>query len=333
MQFIKELILQLQNFSTMKKQYKFFLWFLMFAFIGSKALAQSTAPDSLTFDSGFYPFTIHIDSGSLWQIGEPQKSVFNHAHHGSKALLTDTLNTYPANDTSRFTMIIPSPYISTCASALTFSHKYDMDTQGDQGYIEASYDGGNSWLMLKDTMGNSDFNGPYFFTWNWDYQEDTVWTHPHNIIINGSSKGWITSGFYWQWWVPVKSDTIIINPDSLMLRFTFISDSINKNKDGWMIDDISVWAQTDCSGINENSADFAFDVFPNPARNNVNLSFAEPMPEINIEVINSKGQVVLSENFQNQSLLKLDLSKQTKGLYFIKVNNENRQVVRKVMVE
>lgn len=305
----------------------------MFVITCSQSLAQSSNPDSLTFEAGFYPFTIHIDSGSLWQTGRPQKTVFNHAHHGNKAILTDTMHSFPANDTSQFVLTIPHAYVSTCGSVLTFSHKYDMDTQGDKGYIEASYDGGSSWLMLKDTMGNSDFWGLYFFSWNWDYHEDTLWTHPHPTFINGSSKGWITSGFYWRWWIPEKSDTIIINPDSLMLRFTFISDSINKNKDGWMIDDISLWAETGCSGIEENTSEISVSVFPNPSAGLVNLSFAAPIPELNVEIINANGQTILSQKFTDQNSVTLDLSTQAKGLYFIKINNGSRQVVRKVVVE
>ena len=55
-----------------------------------------------------YKKYFYIDSGNvnnIWQIGKPQKSVFNAAHSAPNALLTDTVNHYPVNDTSSVTML------------------------------------------------------------------------------------------------------------------------------------------------------------------------------------------------------------------------------------
>jgi hypothetical protein len=290
-------------------------------------------PDSITFETSIPSGMIRIESGSLWQIGSPHKTFFNSAHHGTEAIVTDTLNSYPPNDTSRFILTLYPPYISTCGTVLTFSHKYDMDTLGDMGIIEASYDGGNSWLTLKDTMHSPGGWTTFFFNWNWDYHETSGMVNPHDTIINGKSDGWIQSGFYWRWWIPVKSDTIIINPDSLMLRFTFISDSIIKNKEGWMIDDLSLWYETLCSGIAENSTDGSVSLFPNPTEGIINLSFSEAVEATEVEVLNSFGQVIMRKDMNFQPSNRLDLSGQAKGLYFIRLQTGSGVEVRKVILE
>lgn len=39
---------------------------------------------------------------NIWQIGSPHKQVFNLGYSSDNAIVTDTLNSYPMNDTSSF---------------------------------------------------------------------------------------------------------------------------------------------------------------------------------------------------------------------------------------
>ncbi len=62
----------------------------------------------------FYPLKIQIDTsqqGNIWQIGRPQKILFNLAFSIPNAIVTDTLNTYPINDTSSFQYAADSPQV------------------------------------------------------------------------------------------------------------------------------------------------------------------------------------------------------------------------------
>ena len=96
---------------------------------------QAKAQDTITFEVPSTDIFINPDSGNLWQIGKPHKVFFSSAHHGSKAIITDTLNTYPPNDTSSFIYTIHKPLIKTCVTCMSFSQKYDLDTLGDKGII------------------------------------------------------------------------------------------------------------------------------------------------------------------------------------------------------
>ncbi|NRA92960.1 MAG: T9SS type A sorting domain-containing protein [Psychroserpens sp.] len=72
---------------------------------------------------------------------------------------------------------------------------------------------------------------------------------------------------------------------------------------------------------NSTSAYLSFNVFPNPANNilyinsNISRSFQ-------IEILNTLGQTILSQNYNNSSIT-IDLSFFSKGLYFLKINSED----------
>lgn len=305
----------------------------IFSFSMGTITAQIRYLDSITFEIPNTFITIDTNGGNLWQIGSPHKTFFNMAHHGTHALLTDTVNYYPPNDTSSFILKLHYGYVSNCLTSLSFWHKYDMDTVGDKGIIEASYDGGNSWLILKDTMGQSPFWGPYMFFWQPDLDENLQHDTPHKLITNGKSNGWIQSGFVWYWWVLAKKDTIIINPASLMIRFTFISDSIVKNKEGWMIDDISIYFSTYCSSIEEHTDEGLVSVYPNPFTNQLTLTCNNPPADAELEVFDVIGQKLWSRHVSQremQSPYTIDLSNTPchAGIYFVKLGNSVVKVVK-----
>lgn len=136
--------------------------------------------DSITFESPTSKIIIEPTDNNIWQIGTPQKSFFNAAHDGAKAIVTDTLNTYPPNNTSSFIYVIRNPYTQTCYTSKGFWHQYDMDTLTDKGIIEAAYDGGSSWVMVTDTSYVAP-RGSNFW-WDGDFHASTAGysTHPHH---------------------------------------------------------------------------------------------------------------------------------------------------------
>ncbi len=64
--------------------------------------------DEFNFDNGITPpnYWLWIDTVSnpnnIWQIGSPQKTVISSAHSAPNVIITDTVNTYPPNNTSVF---------------------------------------------------------------------------------------------------------------------------------------------------------------------------------------------------------------------------------------
>jgi hypothetical protein len=81
---------------------------------GLPGLFAQYSYDSVTFEVQVNTIVINNPGHSTWQIGTPQKNYFNAAYQGTRAILTDSLDVYPPNDTSSFIYIIRNPYTQTC---------------------------------------------------------------------------------------------------------------------------------------------------------------------------------------------------------------------------
>ena len=296
---------------------------LLLSLAGLQAKAQYSF-DSVTFEKPVTKIVIEPSAGNLWQIGTPHKTFFDGAFAGTKAMVTDTVNSYPAGNTSTFTYIIRDPYTRTCFTRMEFWHKYEMDSIGDSGTIDASYDGGNSWLPVSDTTLS-----PWgsFFYWEGDYHASSQNYTTHKLIANGKSDGWIRSAFIWQWFIPVKkaADTILLNPDSLMIRFTFHSDSTTDNREGWMIDEIvtsSAWGEL-CSGLEENQLAGHLSVTPNPVSRQATLYTDHPMRAASLLIYDSFGRAVKEiRNLSGNNFI-LFRDNLPSGIYYLRLAENN----------
>lgn len=194
---------------------------------------------SVNFDSN-NNYLIQIDSlqsNNIWQICSPNKINFDSSYSGYKAIITDSINSYPINNFSSFTIkILPQYSVCWGTGHLWFVHKYDTDSKKDGGIVEIKYDNDTNWVNI---IHDSD---PIVFNLN-NFYSDTDTIIDNIPSFTGNSNGWIESEFDWMWQIGVKSYW----HDSLTIRFSFKSDSINTNKGGWMIDNIAVdlW---DCTG-------------------------------------------------------------------------------------
>lgn len=311
----------------MKKSLLFLLLFVAWCSTSNKARAQWSY-DSVTFEQVTDKIVIENSGDNIWQIGTPQKTFFNSAHSGIKAIVTDTVNDYPPDDTSRFIYIIRNPYTQTCYTTMEFWHKYDMDPAGDKGIIDASYDGGLTWEVVKDT---SDFD-PWWGSWFWwdaDYHQSSGEYTEHPLVTTGTSDGWIRSIFGWQWFITVSSaDSIVINPDSLMIRFTFISDASIDNKEGWMIDDIltSSAGWEICAGVSESALPKAVSVNPNPFSDRTCLHCDIQLKDAQLTLCNTSGQIVRQQAHISSQDITIYRDNLPAGLYFLLLREDHKMI-------
>ncbi len=228
----------------------------------SSAFAQV---DTVNFETTSLLVEIDTTAGSIWQIGKPGKLVFDSAYSAPKAIVTDTLLSYPINNTSSFTLGFQlyggQPYIE-------FKHRFDTDSLKDGGFVEISQDSGQSWMLLSDTTYQN-WNNPFYWLYGLETQNfygvnDTLKNAP--IGFSGRSNGWTTSIIRFPCFAVKK-------PYELMLRFTFVSDSINNPGDGWIIDDIYIHNQGVCSNLAENQLP-QVDAYPNPFSNKTRIDLA-----------------------------------------------------------
>ena len=138
----------------------------LFLFFNITAKAQFGGLINLIdFESTDSLFTIDTSfTGNIWQIGTPSKLFFDSAWSVPNAVLTDTLNFYPPNNFSVFTIKISDtawgqPQLNR--SSISYNHKFDTDSLYDGGYIEISYDGGTSWTNIA----NDSIADGFYYDW------------------------------------------------------------------------------------------------------------------------------------------------------------------------
>lgn len=192
--------------------------------------------DTIRFENDNAFISLDTIQNNIWQIGEPQKNIFNAAYSPSRAILTDTIQSYSNNNHSYFQVMVtqqnlPFP-IFPLSIFLEFKHKINSDSLKDGGYITVSYNKGATW----ENVINS--NPPFFGF----YMNTNIYSQNDSLIngqvgFSGTDTTWKTTNIGW----PLMGVKSSAQYDTILFRFNFISDSIQTNKDGWMIDDIRLY--------------------------------------------------------------------------------------------
>ena len=219
--------------------------------------------DTCIFKNHCNIINIDTSASNLWQIGQPLKNYFDTAYIGTKSLLTDTINPYPAGNYSVFEIDMNdfSKLGFGAIYILEFTHKIDTDTLKDGGIIEIFYDYNIGWENILDTTeGWSVIN---YYNYNMYKESDTLFNGEKGF---SGKNDWITSGVIFDTYQDCCSG------DNLKFRFTFISDSIDNPKDGWMIDNVKIHEHAWIWSVKEIfKSKNPLKVYPNPATNSVTV--------------------------------------------------------------
>ena len=261
-----------------------------------------------------------------WQVGSTVKPFFGSALSMPKAIMTDTVNSYSNGNHS---------YFDLCFAAwegvgypgnmyVQFDHKYETDSLLDGGYITVSYDSGQTFTnVIQDANCFICSNGPYP---NLDNMYDTTQT-----LVNGEygftgTANWTTSTFQWIWILPVRKSIY----DSLIIRFNFISDSIQTNKDGWIIDNIEIGDVYLGSSVEEFGADVQISIYPNLTTDYFNYEIDGAELE-QISITNIQGQTVM-EKTTTKSKGRIDVSNLPSGNYFVRFSSGQKARIKRLVI-
>lgn len=263
-------------------------------------------------------FDTTITSNNTWQIGEPQKTIFDGAYSLPNAIVTDTLNTYPSNDTSIFliTHITCDGFIWPHTVILSGYYKSDSDSLNDYGLIEFSPDNGETWIdLINDTV--------YSQYYEWSSPKPALtgrvneWT---NFYVNLAGLGYVFDIDY---------------QDTVYYKFTFISDEIEEQMDGLMYDNLHFedWFEI----INEHSEySFSSKVFPSPATLFLAVEFENSEHHtMELSIVDMNGNCVLPQEKTSEKAFHVNTEKLVSGLYFYKVTDleTNRWSSGKFVIE
>lgn len=274
--------------------------------------------DSCKFENQCSLLKLDTSSQEIWQIGKPAKPFFDTAYSSPNALVTDTINPYTTSNHSYFDLILPNIYFYPDGRIVGFKHKFQTDTLTDGGYIEMSYDKGLTWNNIIDDP--IIINPIEFNTENLYSNQDTLKGGIRGF--SGTSNGWIYTRIQWVWYYPCKT----YPADTIIMRFHFISDNIQTNKDGWMIDNILISYADMGSPIEENkNIHSQIYIMPNPIDNFAIIKFDNFKNEnLKLTIFNQLGQIM--KQVENITTNQVEIYKNdlTSGLYFIQLRNNYR---------
>lgn len=265
---------------------------------------------------------IKKDTGSFWQIGPPQKAIFNEASTPPNALMTDTSNPYPSSDTGRFRFGINLERFHSpgrqAPIKLMWVQQIDIDT-GDLGTIEFSVDTGKTWMSPFENVNVENFFG--FEDKNIDTLQDGT------IGFNKVDSNWADI------WVCFKNEWINQH-DSLIFRFTLFSNARQNNREGWMIDDL-IFERTLIHTVGEDPKEQYLEVFPSPTEGKLEfrLKKRKNLRKIKrIKILNTKGVLVkqLSPSGINFTT---NLQEKPPGLYYIKIYTKDQVETHPVVLK
>ncbi len=276
-------------------------WSFRLNFDGNDAECLGNEFDTSLFTHPIFNYQnwIYIDTtnhNNRWQIGRPNKTLFNSAFTNFNAIVTDSSLVCKPNDTSVFTLVVdPNWYFGL----REFSFFYQLNINpGDSVRLEISTDSGANWVNMLTAPSS-----PFFSTFR------------QTPIIKNTT-GWDS--------VDVMINTFSNLAGVYLIRFTLITDSSVTPRDGWMIDDIFLGYEGE--GINQVNS-IAFNLYPNPAVNAINIVAKENIK--NVSISNMLGQEIYTQNY-NAKTIHLDVAELPKGVYFIKVNGSGiRQFIKK----
>jgi hypothetical protein len=124
-----------------------------FTFSASAQNGNVIEADSTNLEVNSSLVELDTAASNIWQIGLPVKTFFGTSHSAPFAVMTDSINPYPVNNLSRFTVSIDSSQWGMFPDAyISFWHKYETDAGKDGGYVEISIDSGMTWANVVDPM-------------------------------------------------------------------------------------------------------------------------------------------------------------------------------------
>lgn len=248
---------------------------------------------------------------NIWQIGKPQKQVFTSAFSTPNVIVTDTVASYPVNSTSSF-VITQAPNfgwwnIKSPGPYMYVRYNVDADSLSDFGKIEIKLNGITAWINILEDITYNFF--PAGFS---------------KPVLTGSSNGWKQMGisFY-----GLADSLNLPSPwnGTISLRFTFISDGIQSNRDGLMFDNFSFVDLWDNVGDIKAQA-VPLKIYPNPADKVLTFSIDPKLDygELTLIIKDVTGKEVSRNRFVKGSPVLLSTSELSQGTYLYQVTYDDK---------
>lgn len=291
-------------------------------------------PDSLVKFMNFH----ENDTNNIWQVAHINKGDwigdcdFNFT---GKAIITDSINSYPINNHSIFELKIEKP---TCSDllfghycwpgfSLHFDYKCDTDTLNDGLYIEVSFDNGQTFANAQDTtMVKLLPNGPYnVHATNYNELANSYGISGNNNCYlgeNGNCYSPFNISFSWDSLSQASVPGVIF-------RFNFISDNIPSNKKGIVIDNLDFYLLNNCfTNVSLNKVSNVVNLYPQPVTNSSHLTFNNSDHKIYILNVSDEIGNIIYTSRTDDDFFNIGECITNSGIYFYCLYCENKIVKR-----
>lgn len=251
---------------------------------------------------------VEFDTTGIWQIGEPEKTYFDTAYTVPNVLITDTLNPLPDSTDAYFWFTYDLQNYQGGVIALQWTQKLDLDTNTEVAIIEFSTDTMQTWQNVFYHPDIDNFYG---------YLSSSEGTHHQtgDIGFTGTDTIWRDI------WLCFGYDFIYnYNIDTLNFRYRILTDTVEHQSEGWMIDNFLVhetWFHT----IGEISDEDTFTAFPTETSGPLKVVCSKkgsPLVIDHVELIDMSGRV-MREYKPESTNFELDLSRFPAGQYKLKI--------------
>ncbi|MFT6996953.1 MAG: hypothetical protein ACJAQ4_000698 [Cryomorphaceae bacterium] len=278
--------------------------------------------DTISFSESSDIILMDTSITNLWEIAIPSKDYLDSAYSAPFAIITDSSNTYPDSADTYFELLFfqeGDPYYYMEQFFIGFIHKYDSDTLRDGGFMTISFDNGETY---NNVIENPNGDSWYYDIYPNDGENSTNLYSAADTLFNGEfgysgkSNDWVSTMLGWNliFIAPPKGGMM----DTIRFRFNFISDSLDNNREGWMIDDIYTFRVEVLSSVKDQNQ-VLFKLFPNPASNRIMVETQKDYQDLKMEIrsITAKETIHLSNGSGNR--LEADGIDLETGVYLVTV--------------
>ncbi|MBK6902098.1 MAG: M36 family metallopeptidase [Saprospirales bacterium] len=262
----------------------------------------------------------------------------------TKAFFVPSLGT----ESQQILQLVQAQPVQGDVPVLRFYHRYQTQPGADGGYVQVSVDEGNNWVGVANKFLQNGYPGPITYT---------TFVVPNLSAFTGNSNGFI----------PSYVDLSEYAGEDIQFRFKFGTDESIAEGAGWYVDDVEMmdllsYNSEACVSSDEGDQACAsapslgtivdsqlpdaveevaldgltFSVFPNPARDILNIRFTADHPtDISLKVITLDGKEMLglSGSLIGTEILPVDVSQLPKGMYVMYVITEGGSAIEKVFVD
>jgi len=150
------------------------------------------------------------------------------------------------------------------------------------------------------------------------------------LICTGQTATLTASGAATYAWLPgAQTTTVIAVTPTITTTYT-----VNGTTAGCSSNNVITLTVSTCTGIdNLSSTSSHLFVFPNPSNGVFTISNTINTDKLEVTIINTLGQTIITETAKNESQLSFDLSKMSKGIYYAKVTTDEGTKLFKLILE